>query len=84
MTKKQEEIIIKRIAKEITKEHPEVKTKYEYKKNTNEWLIYYDKNIDEDDFIDFLDSKTEEIEEIGIEASIVYMAHKFRKELVEA
>ena len=84
MTKKQEENIIKRIAKEITKEFPELKTKYVYDKIDDGWHIYFDKNIDKNNFYDYLDEKTNEIEEQGIEISIVYMAHKFRKELVEA
>ena len=84
MTKKQEENIIKRIAKEITKEFPELKTKYVYDKLDNGWHIYYNKHKRDNDFLDFIHEKRDEIEEQGIEISIVYMAHKFRKELVEA
>ena len=84
MTRKQEENIIKKIAKEITKEFPELKTKYEYDDIEDEWCIYYDIRKKDRDFFEFIHEKREEIENEGILVSIVCMEHKFRKELVEA
>ena len=83
MTKKQEEIIIKRVAKEITKKYPELKTKYEYDKIDDEWIINLDKEI-KDEYVDFFDEKREEMDDIGIGLSIVNDLTVFRKELVEA
>ena len=83
MTKKQQENLIKRIAKEITNEFSGLKTKYEYDDIYNEWVIYSNKEI-KDEYVDFLNEKRDEIENEGILVSIVYDLSEFRKELVEA
>ena len=84
MTRKQEENLIKRVAKEITNEYPELKTKYIYDDIDSGWHIYYNIDIEGSGFLDFIDEKINEIEEKGIGISIVDMPSEFRKELVEA